>query len=432
MVNIKIERSILDGKIKCPSSKSYTHRAIAIASLANNKSIIKNPLVSRDTLATIHGCKMLGVEIEQSDKINSISIRGRHEFEVPEDVINTENSGTTIRILSSMCALVKNGYTVLTGDESLRKRPMRPLISALNQLGVECFATNNLGTPPLVIKGGGIKGGTVIVNGKISSQFISSLLISCIYAQSEVTLKIEGKQVSAPYIDSTIETMRKFGVKIEYDSSYSKYIIPKTNYKSTNFTVPGDFSSASLLIAAGILCGKKIIIQGLNFGMTQGDEKIIDVVDKMGGNIMVDKEKGNLVVCGSNELDGIECDLTNTPDLLPVVSILSLKAKSRMRIYGISHARLKETDRVSNIVSELRKLGVNVSEKQTEITIQPIKKIKNAKLDSHNDHRLFMAFSIASLLTEKSIVTDAESVDVSYPDFISELKKLGANVNIID
>ena len=136
MVNIKIERSILDGKIKCPSSKSYTHRAIAIASLANNKSIIKNPLVSRDTLATIHGCKMLGVEIEQSDKINSISIRGRHEFEVPEDVINTENSGTTIRILSSMCALVKNGYTVLTGDESLRKRPMRPLISALNQLGV--------------------------------------------------------------------------------------------------------------------------------------------------------------------------------------------------------------------------------------------------------------------------------------------------------
>jgi 3-phosphoshikimate 1-carboxyvinyltransferase len=180
------------------------------------------------------------------------------------------------------------------------------------------------------------------------------------------------------------------------------------------------------------LCGKKIIIQGLNFGMTQGDEKIIDVVYKMGGNIIVDKEKGNLVVCGSNELDGIECDLTNTPDLLPVVSILSLKAKSRMRIYGISHARLKETDRVSNIVSELRKLGVNVSEKQTEITIQPTKKIKNAKLDSHNDHRLFMAFTIASFLTEKSIVTDAESVDVSYPDFISELKKLGANVNIID
>jgi 3-phosphoshikimate 1-carboxyvinyltransferase len=431
LTKLEISKSFLEGNIRCPPSKSYTHRAIAIASLAEGKSTISNPLLSRDTIATISGCKMFGIKIEKANQnFNCIEILGKNQFETPKGVIDAENSGTTIRILTSMAALVKNGYTILTGDDSLKTRPMQPLISALNQLGVHAFSSNEKNTPPLIVKGGGIKGGVVSIEGGISSQFISSLLISCSYALTDVEIRVKGKQVSIPYITSTIETMKKFGVSIEHNKEYLNYYISNYKYTPTDFTIPGDFSSASLIIAAGVLCGGKIVIGGMNFQYPQGDMEIIDIVRQMGGDIKVNKEKGQVIIYGSNSLDGIECNLVNCPDLLPVVSIISLKARTPVRIYGIAHARFKETDRVSIITNEFRKMGVDVSEREDEVLINPIKNLKNVEFDSHNDHRLFMAFTIASMLTNKSIVRGAESIDVSYPSFINEIKRLGANVNL--
>lgn len=431
MANLQIYKSFLEGNVKCPPSKSYTHRAIAIASLAEGKSTISNPLISRDTMATISGCKILGVKIEKSsENVNCIQILGKNQFETPKDIINAENSGTTIRILTSMAALVKNGYTILTGDESLKTRPMKPLISALNQLGVQAFSSNEKNTPPLIVKGGGIKGGLVSIEGYISSQFISSLLISCIYSLSDIEIRVTGNQVSIPYIISTIETMKKFGVSIKHDKEYLNYNITNTRYHPTDFTIPGDFSSASLIIAAGVLCGRKISIEGMNFHYPQGDMEIIDIVRKMGGDITVNKGKGQVIIYGSNSLDGIECNLVNCPDLLPAISIISLKSRKPVRIFGISHARFKETDRISIITKELRKMGVHISEKEDGLLINPVTCLKNAELDSHNDHRLFMAFTIACMLTNKSIVRGAESLDVSYPSFLAEIKRLGANVNL--
>ena len=431
MTKLEISKSFLEGNIKCPPSKSYTHRAIAIASLADGKSTISNPLISRDTIATISGCKMFGIKIEISNEnVNCIQILGKNQFETPKDIIDAKNSGTTIRILTSMAGLVKNGYTILTGDDSLKTRPMQPLISALNQLGVHAFSSNEKNTPPLIVQGGGIKGGLVSIEGGISSQFISSLLISCSYALTDVEIRVKGKQVSIPYITSTIETMKKFGISIDHNKEYLNYYISNYKYRPTDFTIPGDFSSASLIIAAGVLCGGKIAIGGMNFHYPQGDMAIIDIVRQMGGDIKVNKEKGEVIVYGSNSLDGIECNLVNCPDLLPVVSILSLKARTPMRIFGISHARFKETDRVSIITNELRKMGVDVSEKEDEVLINPVKGLKNVEFDSHNDHRLFMSFTIASMLTNKSIVKGAESIDVSYPSFLNEIKRLGANINL--
>lgn len=431
MTKLEISKSFLEGNIKCPPSKSYTHRAIAIASLADGKSTISNPLLSRDTIATISGCKMFGIKIEKSNEnVNCIQILGKNQFETPKDIIDAKNSGTTIRILTSMAGLVKNGYTILTGDDSLKTRPMQPLISALNQLGVHAFSSNEKNTPPLIVQGGGIKGGLVSIEGGISSQFISSLLISCSYALTDVEIRVKGKQVSIPYITSTIETMKKFGISIDHNKEYLNYYISNSKYRPTDFTIPGDFSSASLIIAAGVLCGGKIAIGGMNFHYPQGDMAIIDIVRQMGGDIKVNKEKGEVIVYGSNSLDGIECNLVNCPDLLPVVSILSLKARTPMRIFGISHARFKETDRVSIITNELRKMGVDVSEKEDEVLINPVKGLKNVEFDSHNDHRLFMSFTIASMLTNKSIVKGAESIDVSYPSFINDIKRLGANINL--
>ena len=357
MASLEIYKSCLEGKVKCPPSKSYTHRAIAIASLAEGKSTISNPLISRDTMATISGCQILGVKIEKSNEnVNCIQIVGKNQFETPKDIINAENSGTTIRILTSMASLVKNGYTILTGDESLKTRPMKPLISALNQLGVHAFSSNEKNTPPLIVKGGGIKGGLVSIEGGISSQFISSLLISCIYSLSDIDIRVTGNQVSIPYIISTIETMKKFGVSIKHDKEYLNYNITNTRYHPTNFTIPGDFSSASLIIAAGVLCGRKISIEGMNFHYPQGDMEIIDIVRKMGGDITVNKGKGEVIIYGSHSLDGIECNLVNCPDLLPAISIISLKSRKPVRIFGISHARFKETDRISIITKELRKM----------------------------------------------------------------------------
>jgi 3-phosphoshikimate 1-carboxyvinyltransferase len=428
LVNVQIKRSKINGTIRCPSSKSYTHRAIAIASLVEAQSIITNILIARDTLATLTACRSLGANVIHNNN-NTLRIEGKRRFDPPDNIVNAENSGTTIRFLTVMSALVNKGYTVLTGDESLRKRPMQPMLDALQQLGVQCYSTKMNGTPPLIVRGGGIKGGTAVIDGSISSQFISALLISCIYADTDVTLKVKGYQVSAPYIDATLAIMKAFGVILKQRNKFSEYHICNDEYKSTFFDIPADFSTAALIIAAGVLAGNHLTIQGINFSLPQADSYIIEIIKSMGGKIKVDRQKGEVIVQGSSNLSGGNFDLTNSPDLLPVVSVLALKSTKTVRIMGIAHARLKETDRVSNIAIELAKFGAKVKELEDEITITPPTVIKNASVEAYNDHRLFMAFTIASMLTEKSTVTGAESVDVSYPNFIQDMVDLGADIS---
>lgn len=491
MVRIGVKKSRIFGRISCPPSKSYSHRSIVISALTNGTSNLKNVLFSRDTIATINCCRMFGVKIEEYDSqfcIPSKSIAtdpsgmkdfaenkklevfqhsgnlkvsssgGRNGFKTPEDILNTENSGTTIRLLTSMSSLINEGYVVLTGDTSLRNRPMGDLIRSLNQLGVECFSSKTNFTPPIIVKGGGINGGSTEISGKISSQFVSSLLLSCIYAKNPVTIKILGNQVSKPYIISTMSTMEKFGikmnseiVKIERDTSEiiqensgknlnSKlnnvitevYNVPfEKKYTPTEFKVPGDFSTAALLISSAILSEGELIIDDLDFIMPQGDSEIINILKIMGGEITTDPGNGSIKVNGSKNLDGGEFNLKNTPDLLPVVSILALKSKNKTIINGITHARYKETDRVANISSQLVKFGATVKDEMDSMIIDPPLKIKNADVNSFGDHRLFMAFTIAGLASENSIIDGAESVDVSYPNFVNEMKKIGANIEYI-
>ena len=428
MVKISIQRSQLSGTARCPSSKSYTHRAVFLASLSDGESRILDPLISRDTLSTINACRALGPQIVHEG--SSLRIIGT-QLKAPDDVIDAGNSGTTIRIAISVCSLIESGYSVLTGDISLRTRPMGPLLSSLGNLGVDCFSTKLDGTAPIVVKGGGLKGGNVTINGSISSQFLSSLLIAAVRASNDVSIGVEGDQVSRPYILSTIATMEKFGINIERDNDLRNFNVKSGTYSPVIFHVPSDLSSASMMVAAGILVGKdKIQLSGLNFDLPQGDSKIFSIVEQMNGKIIVDTIKGELFVEGSERLEGGEFDLKDSPDLLPVVSILALKAKSPVVIGGISHARFKETDRVRNITAELRKLGATVSETYDSISIQPPAVIKNASLESFDDHRLFMALSIASLLTNHSTLNGAESVDVSYPSFLEDLTKLGANISV--
>jgi 3-phosphoshikimate 1-carboxyvinyltransferase len=427
LVNIRIGKSRISGTLRCPSSKSYTHRAIAIASLAKGKSIINMPLISRDTIATLSASSALGVKINQQK--SRLIVEGKHTLDTPENIINAENSGTTIRIFTVMAALVRRGFTVLTGDTSLRKRPMQPALDALTQLGVVCYSSRMNGLAPLLIKGGGIQGGKVRIDGNISSQFLSSLLISTIYAKSPVSIRIGGRQVSKPYISSTIATMEKFGVIIDYKKDFLEYYVQNKKYSPTEFHVPADFSTAALLLAAGVLAGGSITLKGLSFSLPQADSKILEILKDMNAEISVNKKRGEATATGSKTLEGGCFDLTDTPDLLPVVSILALKARSPVKVTGIAHARLKETDRVANIASQIKKFGATVIEEEDQLLIVAPRVIKNSSIQTFNDHRLFMAFVIASLLTEKSEVEGAESVDVSYPNFLLDLIQLGAKIS---
>ena len=272
-----------------------------------------------------------------------------------------------------------------------------------------------------------MRGGTAKITGNVSSQFVSSLLLTSVRADSSTTLEIIGRQVSRPYIDATITTMNRFGAKVS-GSVDTMLSVDPGSYQGTTFRIPSDFSSAALVMAAGILTGNEVIVEGLDFRLPQGDSKIIDIIRKMGGRIVIDTNKGEAKIYGCEVLNGGHFELADTPDLLPVISILALKASSSVYIEGIEHARLKETDRVANISQELVKLGVFIKEDSDKLTINAPKTLRNANLDAHNDHRLFMAFTIASMLTNKSKVNGAESVDVSYPQFVSEMRRLGADI----
>lgn len=421
-MNCKVEKSKLSGNLVCPPNKSYTHRAIFLAVLAGNNSKVDNVLFSDDTAATINACKNFGAQIEQKD--SAIIVKksiGKGKL-VPE--INAENSGTTIRIASGIASLFSEEIT-LTGDSSLQNRPMQPLLDALESIGAKCSSTD--GKPPIKITGK-IMGGNVTIPGNFSSQFISALLISAPLTEKGVNLEIEGNLVSKPYLDATISTMRHFGVKVQTLIPYKRYNIAPQIYKPSEFTVPIDFSSLALLLSAAVLCGENFVIQGNIGNLPQGDEVFIDILEKLGVKVTIKDDK--ISIQSPEKLNGGRFDLSNSPDLLPPLAILSLKSSSPIEIVNVKHARLKETDRIAIVSRELVKLGIRVEEKEDGLILNKSNNLKGGSLNSENDHRLFMAFCIAGMYVGDSTITDPESVKVSYPNFIVEMKKIGAKISI--
>jgi len=419
-MNCRVEKSEVSGKIICPSNKSYTHRAIFLASLAINKSIIKNILRSGDTNATINACKNFGVEIK--DVGDDITVTSASVLKLHSNTIDAANSGTTIRIAAAISALA-NDKIVLTGDSSLKKRPMQPLLDALESLGAKCSSSN--GNPPISVSGE-IKGGEVRIPGNISSQFISALMITAPKLKNGLILNIQGKLVSKPYIDATITMMKKFGVEVDTKTPYKKYVIPEQNYKATTLTIPSDFSSLALLLSAAVLLGENLTIQVSTGSMPQADEAIIDILEIMG--VVITLDKNTIKIKSPEKLDGGKFDLSDSPDLIPAIAILALKSSKPIEIFNVEHARYKETDRIAILARELTKLGIKVVEKKDGLILNNSDNLTGADLNSENDHRLFMAFCIAGMYVGNCTISDPESVDISYPDFISEMKRIGCKI----
>lgn len=421
-MNCKVEKSKLSGHITCPANKSYSHRAIFLASLAGNNSKINNVLFSADTIATIETCRNFGAEIEETN--TSITVKKPIKTDTIVPKIDAKNSGTTIRIASGIASLFTKEIT-LTGDSSLQKRPMQPLLDALESIGAKCSSTN--GMPPIKISGR-ISGGDVSIPGNFSSQFISALLICAPLTEKGINLTIDGNLVSKPYLDATIATMRNFGVAVQTLIPYKKYNITPQVYKAFTFTVPMDFSSLALLLSASVLIGENVTVHGKMGNLPQGDEAFIDILEHLGVKVSIKEDQ--ITIQSPEKLNGGRFDLSNSPDILPPLAILALKTKNPIEIINVKHARLKETDRILILTRELTKIGIKIQEKEDGMILEPAKELHGALLNSENDHRLFMVFCIAGMYVGNCIVTDHESVAVSYPDFINEMNKLGAKILI--
>jgi 3-phosphoshikimate 1-carboxyvinyltransferase len=424
-MKIKIFPSTVKGSVIAPPSKSYTHRAIVMGSLGE-RCLIKYPLISADTKATINACRAIGASIkEKKTKLEIKGVQGKPK--TPDNVIDAMNSGTTLRIMAAVCSLA-NGASVLTGDDSLRKRPNTPLLAALEDLGATAFSTKGDGTAPLVIKGR-LKGGETAIDGSISSQFITALLIASPLAQKQTHIKIEGKLTSRPYVEITLELLEKADINIQTDFTKFK-VPPEQSYKAKSYLIPGDFSSASYMLAAGAITNSRVEVKNL-YPSKQGDVRILEILKQMGSDIHWDKKAGIARVSGADRI-GVEIDANQFPDLVPTLAAISTCAKGTTKIFNVEHARYKETDRLHTIASELKKMGAKIIERKDGLIVKT-SKLRGAEVSGYHDHRIVMALAIAALAAESPTTIDtAECIDVSYPSFFEDLRKLGARVEYLE
>jgi 3-phosphoshikimate 1-carboxyvinyltransferase len=422
------------GEITAPGSKSYSHRAFIAASLADGISVIKNPSTSSDVAITMNILRLLGVKILKKNINTFIIKRDKDAYRPLKKPADCGNSGTTIRIFSALSLLIERGLT-LKGEFLRLQRPILPLLNSLKYLGAE-FA---LSKKKLRIKRTNNICNKVKVQGDISSQFITALLLLCPQLKCKNTdyieIEVMSPIISKPYIEITLDILDLFGISVQSNFENGKfYITTEQLYRAQSYEIPGDFSSVANIIGAAVLSRipSSITINNLSNKNKQGDKKIIEILKKMGANITFDETKNQVIISGDlnhNPLSGIEIDCANIPDLFPILSVIGIFAEGKTIFHNISHLRSKETDRVSAMARELSKMGVVVIEEEDKLIISHCDKFKGTKIVHNNDHRIAMACSIAALFADSSsYIKNAEIVDDSYPYFFKDLMKLGGHI----
>ncbi|MDE1846040.1 MAG: 3-phosphoshikimate 1-carboxyvinyltransferase [Candidatus Micrarchaeota archaeon] len=435
MTSVLVAKSTLSGETSSHPSKSYTHRDIIIAALAKGRSTIINPLVSRDTEASRLAAQCLGAMVENG--VNSVEVTGTGKVEFLDSLFCAGNSGTTLRIMTALAALDSRRIE-LYGDKSLNKRPMDHLTSALDAVGAHTKLTKTRrwtgkkyvteSTAPVFVEGP-VKGREIVINGSQSSQYVSALLVAAPLAKSGMDIEIEGGAVSKPYMDITVTTMKKFGIRFDIEIPHKRYAIQKQDYKPATVTVPTDYSGMAFPMAAGILSGRGVTINALEDDLPQGDKEIIGILERLGAKIKTGE--GKIEVHHSKMLEGGEFDLSSTPDLVIPVGILGVISKKPLTISNVAHARRKETDRIKALALELRKVGMRTDQFYDGLTIERYNGIHGAVLESYDDHRMFMGMTVVGMYAGNTQVNGMESVNVSFPGFVKEMQKLGANIKVL-
>jgi 3-phosphoshikimate 1-carboxyvinyltransferase len=424
-VKIRITPSPVSGEVSAPPSKSYTHRAVILATLAAGESIIQSPLLSDDTLYTIDACRSLGADIAlDGDRLKITGTGGKISVADGQRIF-AGNSGSTIRMVAPLAALSQN-KVILDGDSRLRQRPIGDLISALESLGAHARSLNNDGCPPIEIQGGKLSGGEVTIPGLVSSQHISSLLMIAPYTNEGIKIKIAGGLNSRPYIDITLDAMQAFGVEAVNQDYKNFRVKGGQKYKARHYRIEGDYSSAAYFFAAGAISKKQVSVKNLKTDSVQGDRQLLNILSGMG--CAVEHQKGQVRISRNQELSGINIDMGDYPDLVQTVAVVAAYARGKTEITNIAHLRFKETDRITNTAAELGRMGIKTEVTESTMTVYGGKP-KGAEIEAHADHRMAMSFIIAALFAGgDSVINGAEAVTKSYPRFFADLKKLGAKI----
>jgi len=420
-VKLKVVPSNAEGSVISSPSKSYTHRAMTLALLAEGESVLRRPLLGEDTLATLDAVRSFGGKVDPGTELR---ITGG-PLRCPENIIDTRNSGTTIRLMAGVASLLPCA-TVLTGDESVRRRPMQPLIEALGMLGVRCESTRGNGLAPLIVKGPNL-GRSTEIRGDVSSQFISSLLISSALKEVDTEIVLTAPLKSRPYVDMTREMMQRFGAS--FRTTEGGFLVAGgQRYRPQDYTVPGDFSSAAFPLAAGALTGK-VTVRNLDPKDAQGDRAFLDILRELGAEVRWDDDA---LTCSRSELNGTDIDLGDAPDLFPMAAVMCAFAKGESRIRNAAHVRLKESDRIAATSQFLKSMGADIVETEDGCVVHGGRPLRGTNVNAFNDHRILMAAAVAALRAEgETIISDGDCHRISYPDFVNDMRSLGTNMEMI-
>lgn len=430
-MNVAVQPGTVSGTIAAPPSKSYTHRAFLLGVLAGGQSVIHNALLSDDTLYTLANCKALGAKIRIRGTTVTISgFDGQPHAPADKRPLHCGASGTTARLITSIAALCSD-WVMIDGDSRLRKRPMKTLLDSLAAQGAQIEYAGDEGYLPFRIRSRGLAGGPVTISSRVSSQFISSLLLVAPYAHDPLILHTANTR-SAPYIDITLDMMNTFSIHAKKHSPAGTQDtvleVAKGRYKNSTYTVEGDYSSASYFFAAAAVTKSTVTVRELNPDSRQGDKAMVDILETMGCS--VSKGDRSITVTG-NELRGITRDMGDIPDIVPTLAAVAPYAKTPTVITNIGHLRQKETDRIEAVAAELRNMHATVDTTDDSMTIFP-SRLHGAAIKTYNDHRIAMSFAVAALGSEEPVfIRDSDVISKSYPDFWEDFQKIGAKVQSI-
>ena len=413
----------VNGTIRPPGSKSITNRALILAALAEGVTNLTGVLDSQDTRVMIESLKQLGLSVEHDPANCRCQVTGSSgSITATEADLWLENSGTSIRFLTSLCALGTGRYR-LDGVERMRERPIGDLVRPLNDLGAQIqFEKAESDCPPISIDGtsGRFNGGTAAIRGDISSQFLSSLLMSAPATSNGVTLTVEGELVSIPYVTMTLTMMRDFGIAIDHPDDLSSFVIKPQTYTARNYSIEPDASAASYFFGVAAVTGGTVTVDGLSESALQGDVRFVDALQQMGCEVAW---KDSSVTVTGRPLHGIDIDMNHISDTAQTLSTVAVFADSPTTIRNVGHMRHKETDRISAIVNELNRCGIQAKECDDGLRIVPGQP-QPARIETYDDHRMAMSFSLLGLKASGIQILDPGCTSKTYPDYFSDLYAL--------
>ncbi len=419
IVSLKRARD-LDLTVTAPPSKSYTHRALIAGALGEGTTTVAGPLDAEDTRLTTGALEALGIGVEgRADKILITGCDGVLNNCGPT-TLDLRNSGTSLRLLASLGMLCRHPV-ILTGSARMQERPVGPLAKAMSTLGGSVDFLNNDGFPPLRVSGP-LRGGPVTMDGSVSSQFISSILMAAPYAAQDVEVQIPAPPASASYLDITLDVMQAFSGRVSRQG-YDRFLVSTNDrYRGTTYTVEGDYSSASYFLALAAICGGRVTVQNLLPFSLQGDRRFPDALAAMG--CRVSYGSSSVTVEGAGDLRGITIDMSASPDTVQTLCMVAAMARSPTTITGIGHLKFKESDRITGTAERLRALGAKVEVRNNAITIRPAP-LHGGTIDPADDHRTAMSFAVLGLGTGGVSIMGAECVNKSFPRFWDLLNRAG-------